>query len=90
VPGNGLPAESLYEVRRAALWLASCRDRADARATAAQRQACQEHPAVWQACMQRGLCDIRDLNDLLLRTLPADQWQAAERLAQVLAPKLGR
>ncbi|MBL8341395.1 MAG: hypothetical protein JNL30_07985 [Rubrivivax sp.] len=83
------------EVLKAALWLASCRTAAAAGAAGASAApsrgapTCAEHPALWQACTQSGLCDARDLHDLLLRTMPADQFHATERLAQALAPSMG-
>ncbi|MBI5720336.1 MAG: hypothetical protein HZC37_21890 [Burkholderiales bacterium] len=81
------------EIQRAAIWLASCLplDAAGRPANSAQLQApCREHPALWQACMHQGLCDVRDLRDLLLRTMPADALGATERLARWLAPRMGR
>jgi hypothetical protein len=91
--------ETSIEVAKAALWLASCRAAAGGGGAAAAAQgaaptaksaSCHDHPALWQACTQQGLCDARDLHDLILRTMPADQWHASQRLAQWLAPEIGR
>lgn len=81
------------EVQRAAIWLASCMplDAAGRPGNSAALQVqCREHPALWQACMHQGLCDVRDLRDLLLRTMPAEALGATERLARWLAPRMGR
>jgi len=81
------------EVQRAAVWLASCTP-LDAPGRpggpAAVLAACKEHPAVWQACLHQGLCDVRDLRDLLLRSLSATEMGAVERIARTLAPRMGR
>jgi hypothetical protein len=87
------------EVQRAAVWLASCTPPAPPAApdapgragnAAAQQAACREHPALWQACLNDGLCDVRDLRDLMLRTMSATEAGAVERLARALAPRMGR
>ncbi len=103
VPQRG-PAEQPPDVLKSAFWLASCRAGEGAAAaggntprsgagavSGAQRAACgADHPAVWQACMQQGLCDARDLHDMLLRTLSTEDWHASERLARQLVPLMGR
>ena len=81
------------EAQRAALWWASCmapQARAAGATSGALLPACREHPALWQACAFQGLCDVRDLRDMLLRSLPADALSASERLARWLAPRIGR
>ncbi|MFO1287662.1 MAG: hypothetical protein U1F49_14710 [Rubrivivax sp.] len=84
------------DVVRAAVWLASCApQRAGASASAGagtgtgtqQHPACRDHPALWQACMHQGLCDARDLRDLVVRSMPAEAAGTVERLARSL---LGR
>jgi hypothetical protein len=86
-------ADTPADVLKAALWLASCRAGAAAGGAGAARgghPACAEHPALWLACTQQGLCDARDLHDLLLRTMPADLWHTSERLAAELVPLMGK
>lgn len=81
------------EVQGAALWWASClapEARRSGATSGALQPACREHPALWQGCAYQGLCDMRDLRDLLLRSLPVDALNASERLARWLAPRLGR
>lgn len=75
------------EVQRAAVWLASCTTPS---ASTTLLAACREHPALWQACLNEGLCDLRDLRDLTLRTMSATEAGAVERLARWLAPRMGR
>ena len=89
---SAAPTQPSLEVLRGAFWLASCQGSGagSGGSSAATRPNCQDHPAVWQACTQQGLCDGRDLHDVLLRTLPADVWHASDRLARELAPLLGR
>ena len=84
------PPETDIEVLRAALWLASCRAGSGGGGAGNKRADCADHPAVWQGCTQQGLCDARDLHDLLLRTMSTQEWHASERLAQMLAPLMGR
>jgi hypothetical protein len=81
--------QATLPVLRGAMWLAACLN-ADAAGVALRRAACQDHPALWHACMREGLCDVRDINDLLMRTLAADEVHAAGRLARAIAPLLGR
>ncbi|MBL8326249.1 MAG: hypothetical protein JNJ89_14955 [Rubrivivax sp.] len=93
LPQRAPLAPASLEVVKAALWLASCRAAGAGgpgagAASSRSAPACAEHPALWQACTQAGLCDARDLHDLLLRTMPADQFHATERLAQALVPAL--
>lgn len=81
------------QVARAAVWLASCAPRdAAGRAIANStglHEACRDHPALRDACLQQGLCDLRDLRDLLLRTLTAQELGACERVARALVAATG-
>ncbi|MCW5634021.1 MAG: hypothetical protein KIT17_11870 [Rubrivivax sp.] len=88
------PRDLQPDTQRAALWLATCYPR-DARGqplvnAAGLQPACRDHPALWHACMHQGLCDARDLRDMLLRTLPPAALAASERLARELAARVAR
>lgn len=81
------------DVLRGALWLASCTpvDAAGRPAhTSALKRACAEHPALAQACQHHGLCEVRDLRDLLLKSLPPADLAVAERLARGVVGRMGR
>ncbi|MBL8290150.1 MAG: hypothetical protein JNL85_19340, partial [Rubrivivax sp.] len=73
------------DIVRAAVWLASC---APLRAGAPLQAACRDHPAFWQACMHQGLCDARDLRDLIVRSMPAGAAGTVELLARSLEGRL--
>jgi hypothetical protein len=83
----------LPEVARAALWLASCTPQdtnGRPSGAGALQRACAEHPALSQACLDQGLCDARDLRDLLLRSMQPGELATAERLGRGLVGRMGR
>lgn len=91
-----LDARDLIDVQvvRAAVWLASCAPQrlgsgGAAGAGAQLNPACRDHPGLRQACLHEGLCDLRDLHDLVVRSMPAAAAGVAERLARTLSQRAG-